>query len=113
MPFSLATNTIIFYNGQPLRSAQWSGSGTTTLTAEFETKKYDYLVVSLIGYSVWVREMAADDENDWTVPVELTSTSIITYNGQPLRAAQWGGTGTTELEVNFTVYENDYLMVQY
>jgi len=45
IPFALKSTATILYNGTPLRSGQWSGSGTTTLSVTLDTRKYDKLVI--------------------------------------------------------------------
>ncbi|MEI6574805.1 MAG: hypothetical protein WCO63_01350 [Bacteroidota bacterium] len=45
VPFSLNSTATILYNGQPLRSTQWTGSGSTTLNVVLDVRKYDYLVI--------------------------------------------------------------------
>lgn len=43
VPFTLNSSAVVFYNGVPLRSTQWSG--TTTLNVAIDTRKYDHLVI--------------------------------------------------------------------
>ena len=44
-PFDLASTSTILYNGYPLRSSQWSGAGTSTLTVSVSTKQYDFITI--------------------------------------------------------------------
>lgn len=64
-----------------------------------------------IIYPAWKKEIAIDDENNWTIPFALTSKTTILYNGQPLKPAQWSGVGLTTLTVNFNTKQYEYLVV--
>jgi len=41
----LKSTAVILYNNTPLRAAQWTGSGTTTLHVNLITRKYDNITV--------------------------------------------------------------------
>lgn len=43
--FPLLPTSIIMYNGDVLRSFQWSGIGTSTLTVSLDTKLYDFITL--------------------------------------------------------------------
>jgi len=45
LPFILTNSTTIFYNGQPLRSSQWSGTGASTLVVNLDVRKYDFITI--------------------------------------------------------------------
>jgi len=45
LPFPLRTKTMVYYNGQLLRSSQWFGVGTTYLTVGVETQIKDYIKI--------------------------------------------------------------------
>jgi hypothetical protein len=41
--FPLLSTSVIWYNGSVIRSSQWSGIGTSTLTVSLDTKQYDFI----------------------------------------------------------------------
>ncbi|MDD5353328.1 MAG: hypothetical protein PHS93_09230 [Candidatus Omnitrophica bacterium] len=43
--FTIEATSVVFYNGNALRSSLWTGSGTTTLTLYIDTRKYDKILV--------------------------------------------------------------------
>jgi hypothetical protein len=43
--FSLASTSEVLYNGYPLRTDQWTGSGTSTLNVSLSTKHFDFITV--------------------------------------------------------------------
>lgn len=45
LPFELRTSSTILYNGDPLRSTQWSASSPTILTVTVDVRKYDHIVL--------------------------------------------------------------------
>lgn len=46
LSFVLQPSSQVFYNGKILRSSQWSGAGTSTITLNLDIKKYDYISVN-------------------------------------------------------------------
>lgn len=58
----------------------------------------------------WSKEVSVDNENNWVLPFALKPKTII-YNGEPLRAAQWSGEGSTILTVNLDVRKYDHLII--
>ncbi len=61
--------------------------------------------------SRWEKETATDGENNWALPFTIKFTSIIIYNGTPLRPAQWSGSGSSMLVVNVNVKKYDHLVL--
>lgn len=59
----------------------------------------------------WQRQVANNAENGWTLPFYLKSSTVILYNGTPLRPTQWVGLSSTTLFVNLSVKKYDYLVV--
>ncbi len=45
IPFALKSTSMILYNTGYIRPAQWSGSGSTTLTVNLDTRRYDHLLI--------------------------------------------------------------------
>ena len=45
IPFKLRPTTKVFYNGAVLKTGQWTGVGTYTLTVNLSTKLYDNLLI--------------------------------------------------------------------
>lgn len=43
--FNLASNTLVFYNGNAIKNSLWSGEGTQTINLSLETKQYDFLKI--------------------------------------------------------------------
>lgn len=56
-------------------------------------------------------QTANDIENNWTVPFTLKSTSVIIYNGVPLRSTQWSGAGVAILNVSLDTRKYDHLLI--
>lgn len=44
IPFTVRSQTVIIYNGTPLRPSQWSAEGTV-LTVNLSVRKHDYLIL--------------------------------------------------------------------
>ena len=59
----------------------------------------------------WAKEAAADAENSWSLPFVLKPTTVIIYNGIPLRSTQWTGVGLSTLNVSLDVRKYDYLTI--
>jgi len=59
----------------------------------------------------WEHEVVNDSENNWTVLSTLVSSTVIIYNGLPLRPEQWSGLGTTTLNVSLDVRKYDYFVI--
>ena len=45
LPFDLRSNSIIIYNGDPLKSTQWSSASPAILTVNVDVRKYDHIVL--------------------------------------------------------------------
>lgn len=43
--FTLTAGTVVLFNGQAIKSGQWSGIGTSTLTLSLDTRQYDHIYV--------------------------------------------------------------------
>lgn len=61
--------------------------------------------------TTWYHQVANNAENGWTLPFYLKASSVIIYNGTPLRTTQWTGINTLTLFVNLAVKKYDYLVV--
>jgi hypothetical protein len=59
----------------------------------------------------WEKEVSSDAENNWTIPFPIRPTSVIIYNGTPLRSGQWSGSSTTTLTVAVAVKKYDHLIL--
>ena len=59
----------------------------------------------------WEKETTADAENNWVIPFQIRPTSVIIYNGTPLRSGQWSGSSTTTLTVAVAVKKYDHLIL--
>ncbi len=44
-PFTLTSNTAVYYNGSAIKNTLWSGEGTTTLNLSLLTYKYDQIIL--------------------------------------------------------------------
>lgn len=45
LPFTIKSNSILLYNGTPLRRNQWGGFGSAILVVNVPVKKYDHLIL--------------------------------------------------------------------
>ena len=55
--------------------------------------------------------VGSDGSNNWTIPFALKSTSMILYNTDMIRPAQWSGSGSTTLTVNLDTRRYDHLLI--
>jgi len=93
-----------------------TGSGTTSITVTVTDDSHNHVISNVDGLqneltSFWEKEVALDDENDWTLPFSIKTTAVIFYNGSPLRPAQWYGEGSSILGVNLVVKKHDHLVL--
>jgi len=57
-------------------------------------------------------EISTDGENNLTIPFQLTSTTLISYNGSIIGLARWQGIGTNTLTLNLDIKKNDKITIK-
>lgn len=55
--------------------------------------------------------VSSDSENNWPVPFNLRSSSVIIYNGDPLKSNQWSAVSPAILTVNVDVRKYDHIVL--
>lgn len=131
--------SILYWHGNPVASGgggyisltgDVTGSGTTTITVTVLDDGHNHIISNVdflqdsldkIDDSIralrddmiirWEKELTIDDENDWALPFDLKATSIIIYNGTPLRPAQWTGSGSSTLTLGILTRRYDHLVL--
>ena len=85
-------NHHIYFNGHRIDTS-WSSKPDTLTTYK------------------WQYELPSNFQNSFTIPFKVISTSIISYNGMPLRRSQWSGVGTSTITLSLDTREYDYISI--
>jgi hypothetical protein len=106
-----------FFRNSWVIDVSGSGGGTSDTTGwDIVNKAYLFWWVGLQGFqksvNSWQYEVTSDSQNNFTTSLTLASTSIILYNGYPLRSTQWSGTGTTTLVVAVPTKQYDFITIK-